>query len=840
MSRINFPMMYVPDPVKGRPVGNGKIFVGIPDLDPEVIANQKQLRVVQEDGTKVDVLQPFILSFGGVPVYNGSTVRLDVDGNYSFKVLSKQGAQVYYIENVFEGQPITELDLINDLSQAYEFDTYQLMKDSPIDFLDGKVLKTKIHNTTSNTGGASYVKITGATSDPIGSPALTGGGYAELTSESNSLLLEQFGAQDISDNSHLILEAFLTRCNKDNLTGRSANKTYTFDFTGQTPAATTVSRWIGDDTTVIIKSIDETNFLVGEGFLLDGLTIQSPDTANTKTLFFKSGFIDNFNIGKLNLEYTGATQDGSFRLRGWFRVHAKNVNVEQLTMSGMNIGLLCESNNTGKCESFVANVINVSNYQTGAYLQGYQAYPAINPEFWFENISVGTLKGFNTEAQQGNFATAPGADILLVEGYKNVHLDHIDSERAIERAVYLSGGNGPVNVGGYKLTHSSGIKCVGLVDDPNVIEEYVSNVVIGKGTTKGGTTNDSFGRAVTLYDAEHVVVDVVSMEGVEGATQPYMETAVLLERHLKDVLVIGVTGEKIRNAAVVINQQVFNAGTFPFRNSSMEDITIQGLDVQNPCISANRDLIEYQRDPLLTGFTIKDLKLYDNYGKSTTEFGIDFNDFDTSGYRAISRLKGLITIDFCNGLYTRGNRIDGYSGDTSGWINLGGNNNRIQIQETMQVPNLAYMLDNNNIFRLSTGSEINFIFPDSSKEGVTNTRMINSTGQPDTIQRANLDSLLENRVTVNFDAGEEVEFPFNTGAKCACTGTIMDGNTSEYMDFIFDGTTVTSKVKSAAFSPTNINLFHCLYPSANGFTLRNRTGASARYILEFDVVRATV
>lgn len=122
MSIINFPMMYVPDPVKGRPVGNGQIFVGTPDLDPEVPANQKQLNIVQEDGTVVPVPQPFDLSFGGVPVYNGSAVRLDVDGNYSFKVLSKQGAQLYYVENVFEGQPITELDLINDLSQTHNFD----------------------------------------------------------------------------------------------------------------------------------------------------------------------------------------------------------------------------------------------------------------------------------------------------------------------------------------------------------------------------------------------------------------------------------------------------------------------------------------------------------------------------------------------------------------------------------------------------------------------------------------------------------------------------------------------------------------------------------------------
>ena len=110
MSIINFPVLYIPDPNKGKPLFYGQIYVGEPDLDPEVEANQKQLNVVQEDGTVVPVLQPFLLSTGGVPVYNGDTVRLDVDGNYSIKILNKLGAQTYYIENVFEGQPITAED----------------------------------------------------------------------------------------------------------------------------------------------------------------------------------------------------------------------------------------------------------------------------------------------------------------------------------------------------------------------------------------------------------------------------------------------------------------------------------------------------------------------------------------------------------------------------------------------------------------------------------------------------------------------------------------------------------------------------------------------------------
>ena len=48
MSIINFPVLYVPDPTQGRPLFYGQIFVGEPDLDPEIPANQKQLSIVQE------------------------------------------------------------------------------------------------------------------------------------------------------------------------------------------------------------------------------------------------------------------------------------------------------------------------------------------------------------------------------------------------------------------------------------------------------------------------------------------------------------------------------------------------------------------------------------------------------------------------------------------------------------------------------------------------------------------------------------------------------------------------------------------------------------------------
>lgn len=94
---VKLSIEYFADPTKGRPISNGNIYVGIIDLDPEIPANQKQISVIQENGTSVEVSQPLNTSAGGVPLYNGSPVTITVVGEYSLKVTDKNDAQVYYV-----------------------------------------------------------------------------------------------------------------------------------------------------------------------------------------------------------------------------------------------------------------------------------------------------------------------------------------------------------------------------------------------------------------------------------------------------------------------------------------------------------------------------------------------------------------------------------------------------------------------------------------------------------------------------------------------------------------------------------------------------------------------
>lgn len=101
MTQIILPFFSVPDPTKAAPLFSAQLFFGIPDQDPEQPENQVIVNAVQENGDLVAIPQPVLTGPGGVPEFNGSPVQLDIDGNYSYKVLDRFNAQVYFLATVF-------------------------------------------------------------------------------------------------------------------------------------------------------------------------------------------------------------------------------------------------------------------------------------------------------------------------------------------------------------------------------------------------------------------------------------------------------------------------------------------------------------------------------------------------------------------------------------------------------------------------------------------------------------------------------------------------------------------------------------------------------------------
>lgn len=86
MKNLITALPYFADPTQGAPISLGFVYIGIVDLDPTVLANRKEVTVVQENGTEVVIAtsaQPLELGAGGLIMYNGSPVQVFTDGDYS-------------------------------------------------------------------------------------------------------------------------------------------------------------------------------------------------------------------------------------------------------------------------------------------------------------------------------------------------------------------------------------------------------------------------------------------------------------------------------------------------------------------------------------------------------------------------------------------------------------------------------------------------------------------------------------------------------------------------------------------------------------------------------------
>lgn len=100
MTEIANPFIYIADPTKSRALFNASLFFGLPDTDPTIASNQKLVKGIQEDGNEVSLAQPVTTNAGGVPQYNGTSVRLSIDGDYSFIAWNSKNVETYNASSV--------------------------------------------------------------------------------------------------------------------------------------------------------------------------------------------------------------------------------------------------------------------------------------------------------------------------------------------------------------------------------------------------------------------------------------------------------------------------------------------------------------------------------------------------------------------------------------------------------------------------------------------------------------------------------------------------------------------------------------------------------------------
>lgn len=184
---LNFvgnPYSYYNNRNKTGPLFNGFIYVGEPDLDPTIGANQKAVTAKQEDGTQVPIAQPIRTNSGGYAVdISGNPVVLLVDGNYSIRVNDKQGGLALEQSDVNDGVPLTAEDLLSNGGTILEtenglasIDTIALLRDfEPVQ--DGQQINLLGHTLAGIGGGEFYFDESDTTSaDNNGTIIVTTGG----------------------------------------------------------------------------------------------------------------------------------------------------------------------------------------------------------------------------------------------------------------------------------------------------------------------------------------------------------------------------------------------------------------------------------------------------------------------------------------------------------------------------------------------------------------------------------------------------------------------------------------------------------------------------------------
>jgi len=111
-TKVILPIEYFADPSVGRPISNASIYIGEVDTDPEIVGNQIDVTAHEEDGSTFVIDQPISTGSGGVPLYDGSPIKLTVESDYSIKVLDSLGVQMYLSSSVTA--PINASEIVYD------------------------------------------------------------------------------------------------------------------------------------------------------------------------------------------------------------------------------------------------------------------------------------------------------------------------------------------------------------------------------------------------------------------------------------------------------------------------------------------------------------------------------------------------------------------------------------------------------------------------------------------------------------------------------------------------------------------------------------------------------
>lgn len=102
--------------LQGRPLNNGKVYIGLPNQDPR----QYPAQVFWDKALTIPASQP-LRTVGGYVARNGTPAKVYINGNYSLRVADSLDKQIFYIPDYYligTAEPITKAELATSVGAS--------------------------------------------------------------------------------------------------------------------------------------------------------------------------------------------------------------------------------------------------------------------------------------------------------------------------------------------------------------------------------------------------------------------------------------------------------------------------------------------------------------------------------------------------------------------------------------------------------------------------------------------------------------------------------------------------------------------------------------------------
>lgn len=437
-------------------------------------------------------------------------------------------------------------------------------------------------------------------------------------------------------------------------------------------------------------------FKMKSGFRLENMTIETnlalTSVGNNDYLFENSGTILSPVIMNINYLNTNPVVDGSLRGRSFMKIICSDMHMENIKCSGSKAFLYVrnkdkpgDSDLLGHhvCENLSFRNITLENVEVGFYMSHGNVVDGFSDKDYLSKMSFEGIHFKNTVEQQGFYEVLPGRDLFMFEKVRDITITNVVCERAIERTAYFNTCHNIV------VTNAISLYCEGWKFVAN--EGYMakgfsaSNIQFfgGNPTSVTNIINSCF----VFYDARDILLDGINAVGeVSSIANQDINTLgyiINLSRKVENVKLTNVKAQNLLRCLALLDMRRHENAP----DARLKNLVIDNVDVVNPISTYtdnNYSVVQplwYSQETGPVEYVFEDIKLF---GIRATQRYVNGAESNIQGHNPASRMKGLIRIDYVNGLQTAGNILEGFS-YSNGWIHTGPNTKNVLINERMLI-----------------------------------------------------------------------------------------------------------------------------------------------------------